>query len=147
MNDIHLIHHLVTEELDKVGIGDVEGGIFAMLRMKVFPDKDMCVFGRGCSQARSSGAIPLEGHVGLRRWYLRPLGRAPVWVASSGASRGQRSAGVAVPRLSQRQCAVGEWPCGVVCFVPWPMRRPLCLEGFPECAHVSSRKGYIRLAL
>ena len=78
VDDFHLIHHLVTEELDKVGIGDVEGGIFAMLRMKVFPDKDMCVLGRGCSQARRSGAIPLEGHVGLRRWYLRPLGRAPV---------------------------------------------------------------------
>ena len=73
VSDIHLIHHLVMEELDKVGVGDVEGGIFAMLAEEGIPRRGRVRFDRGCSQARSSDAIPLEGHVGLRRWYLRPL--------------------------------------------------------------------------
>ena len=79
VNDIHLIHHLVTEDLDKVEVGDVEGDICAMLRMKVFPGKDMWVLGRGCSLARSSDAIPLVGHVGRRRWFFMLLRRAAVW--------------------------------------------------------------------
>ena len=79
VNDFHLIHHQVTEELDKVEVGEVEGSIFAMLWMKVFPGKDTWVLGRGCSLARSSDAIPLVGHVGRRRWFFMLLRRAAVW--------------------------------------------------------------------
>ena len=56
VSDIHLIHHLGMEELEEGGVGDVEGGIFAMLRRRSSPTRT-CAFSIGVA-LRQGAAVP-----------------------------------------------------------------------------------------
>ena len=69
VNGLHLIHHPVTEDMDKVEVGSMEGDICARLRMQVFPGKDMWVLGRGLLSGQEQRCHTSGGACGRRRWF------------------------------------------------------------------------------